>query len=49
MTLPFWPDAWNEIEPSLLILVGVVLFVVTEPASSTLGAELLLFGIAVVL
>jgi hypothetical protein len=29
-----------------LILVGFVLFVISEPSSSTLGAGLLLFGIA---
>jgi hypothetical protein len=46
MALPFWPDEWNEIEPTVLILVGLVLFVIPEPVSSTLGAGLLCFGIA---
>lgn len=46
MALPFLPDAWNELEPSALILVGLVLFIIPEPASSTLGAGLMLFGAA---
>ncbi len=37
---------WNEIEPTLLILVGFVLFVFPEPATSTLGAGLMLLGAA---
>lgn len=36
----------NEIEPTVMILVGLVLFVIPEPASSTLGAGLMLLGIS---
>ena len=39
-------EYWNEIEPSILIVVGFVLFVFPEPATSALGAGLLLFGVA---
>ncbi|WP_436924851.1 hypothetical protein [Halosimplex amylolyticum] len=46
MALPTWPEYWNEIEPSLLILIGFVLFVFPEPATSALGAGLMLFGAA---
>ena len=34
----------NEIEPTAMILVGFVLFVIPEPATSTLGAGLMLLG-----
>lgn len=37
---------WNEVEPTLLIVVGFVLFVIPEPATSTLGAGLMLLGAA---
>lgn len=39
-------DYVSEIEPSMLIVVGAVLFVIPEPATSTLGVGLLLLGIA---
>lgn len=35
---------WNELEPTLLIIVGFVLFVFPEPATSTLGVGLMLLG-----
>jgi hypothetical protein len=37
---------WNELEPTLLIIVGFVLFVIPEPVSSTLGAGLMLLGVS---
>lgn len=42
--LPSFADYWNEIEPGLVILVGFVLFAFPEPATSTLGVGLMLFG-----
>lgn len=36
----------NELEPSLLILVGLVLVVIPEPATSTLGVGIALLGLA---
>jgi hypothetical protein len=39
-------DYADEIGPTTLILVGFVLFVVPEPATSALGAGLMLFGCA---
>jgi hypothetical protein len=44
MAFPSYSEYWNEIEPSLLILIGFVLFVFPEPATSVLGAGLLLLG-----
>ncbi|WP_164471539.1 hypothetical protein [Halosimplex salinum] len=46
MVLPNFPQFWNEIEPGLLILVGFVMLVVPEPATSVLGAGIMLFGAA---
>lgn len=46
MALPSYAEYWNELEPSALILVGFVLFVVPEPATSALGAGLMLLGSA---
>jgi hypothetical protein len=46
MELPSWSEYWNEIEPSIVIIVGFVLFVVPEPATSVLGMGLMLFGAA---
>ncbi|WP_162991602.1 hypothetical protein [Halostella salina] len=46
MALPTWSEYWNEIEPTAVLLVGFVLFVVPEPTTSVLGAGLLLFGAA---
>jgi hypothetical protein len=37
---------WDELEPTALIVVGFVLFVIPEPATSTLGIGLMLLGIA---
>jgi hypothetical protein len=39
-------DYADEIGPTTLIVVGFVLFVIPEPATSTLGAGLMLLGIA---
>ncbi len=42
-------DPWrhlDELEPSVFIIVGFVLFVIPEPATSALGAGLMLFGAA---
>lgn len=39
-------EYWDELEPTALIVVGFVLFVVPEPATSTLGIGLMLLGIA---
>jgi hypothetical protein len=39
-------DYWDELEPAVLIAVGFVLFVIPEPATSTLGIGLMLLGIA---
>ena len=36
----------NELEPTAMILVGFVLFVIPEPVSSTLGAGLMLLGVS---
>ncbi|MFB1066639.1 hypothetical protein [Natrinema sp. H-ect4] len=45
MALLSFSDYWNEIEPALLILVGFLLFVFPEPATSALGAGLMLLGV----
>jgi len=39
-------DHLDELEPGLMMLVGFVLFVFPEPATSALGAGLLLLGSA---
>ncbi len=36
----------DEVGPTLTIVVGFVLFVIPEPATSALGVGLMLFGIA---
>jgi len=36
----------DEIGPTSVIIVGFVLFVIPEPATSTLGVGLMLFGAA---
>lgn len=36
----------DEVDPTILILVGVVMLLVPEPATSSLGVGLTLFGIA---
>lgn len=40
------PLDWRELEPTLVIAAGFVLFVVPEPATSTFGIGLMLLGIA---
>lgn len=44
MALPSYAEYWNEIEPSLMILVGFLLFVFPEPATSAFGVGLMLLG-----
>jgi len=39
-------DYADEIGPTTMIVVGFVLFVIPEPATSTLGIGLMLLGIA---
>ena len=39
-------DYINDVEPSVFITVGFVLFIIPEPASSTLGVAMMLLGIA---
>lgn len=36
----------QEVEPTLLIAVGFVLFIIPEPATSSIGVGLMLLGIA---
>jgi hypothetical protein len=35
---------YDEIEPVTMLLIGFVLFIIPEPASSTLGVGLMLLG-----
>ena len=35
---------YDEIEPVTMLLIGFVLFIIPEPATSTLGAGLMLLG-----
>jgi hypothetical protein len=39
-------ERMEELEPTMLIAIGFVLFVVPEPATSTLGVAMMLLGIA---
>jgi len=39
-------DHVDDVEPSVFITVGFVLFIIPEPASSTLGVAMMLLGIA---
>jgi hypothetical protein len=39
-----WSDLTDDLAPTTLIVVGFVLFVIPEPATSTLGVGLLLLG-----
>jgi hypothetical protein len=39
-------DRVDELEPTVLIAIGVLLFVIPEPATSTAGVGLMLLGIA---
>jgi hypothetical protein len=39
-------DYADEVGPGLVILVGVVLFLIPEPATSALGIGLILLGLA---
>ena len=41
-----WTDLTDEIAPSTVVLIGFLLLVFPEPATSALGAGLLLFGLA---
>lgn len=41
-----FPNYTDEIGPSLFIVVGFLLFVFPEPATSALGAGLMLLGVA---
>ncbi|OAQ52696.1 hypothetical protein HTG_10240 [Natrinema mahii] len=45
MALPVPSRYVNELEPTVLILVGILLVVFPEPATSTFGAGLLLLGL----
>jgi hypothetical protein len=44
MERPSFFEYWNELEPAAVILVGFLLFVFPEPATSALGAGLMLLG-----
>jgi hypothetical protein len=46
MAFPSYAEYWNELEPSAMILVGFLLFVFPEPATSVFGAGLMLLGSA---
>lgn len=39
-----WSDLSDDVAPTTLIVVGFVLFVIPEPATSTLGVGLMLLG-----
>ena len=39
-------DHLDEVEPSALIVAGFILFVIPEPATSTLGLGMMLLGTA---
>ena len=39
------PDYMEEVEPTILIALGFILFLIPEPATSTLGVGLMLLGI----
>jgi hypothetical protein len=39
-------DHFDELEPSVLVLVGFALFIFPEPATSALGIGLMLLGAA---
>jgi UPF0716 family protein affecting phage T7 exclusion len=39
-------DHFEELEPSGLIIIGAILVLIPEPATSTLGAGLVLLGLA---
>jgi hypothetical protein len=43
---PQWSAYVDEIAPTTVVLLGVVLFVLPEPTTSALGSGLLLFGAA---
>ncbi len=38
-------DHMEEVEPTILIALGFILFLIPEPATSTLGVGLMLLGI----
>ncbi|WP_254830790.1 hypothetical protein [Haloglomus salinum] len=39
-------DYLDEAEPAALVVIGLVLIVIPEPATTTLGAGVFLFGLA---
>ncbi|MFB6137873.1 MAG: hypothetical protein ABEJ42_05970 [Halobacteriaceae archaeon] len=39
-------EYWPEIEPTTVVVVGIVLVVIPDPASTTLGVGITLFGLA---
>jgi hypothetical protein len=41
-----WSEYADDIAPATFVVVGVVLFVFPEPATTALGSGLLLFGAA---
>jgi hypothetical protein len=41
-----WPAIADELAPATVLLVGLVLFLIPEPATSVLGTGLVLFGAA---
>jgi hypothetical protein len=44
--LAFSVEHWNEIDPLVVVVVGIVLVVVPEPATSSFGAGSVFLGIA---
>lgn len=47
MAFPSLPASlWNDLEPTALVVIGFVLFVIPEPATSAFGLGLLLLGIS---
>ncbi|ESP87155.1 hypothetical protein [Candidatus Halobonum tyrrellensis] len=41
-----WADLYDNVAPTTVIVVGFLLLIFPEPATSALGAGLLLFGAA---
>jgi hypothetical protein len=39
-------DYLDELSPGVVVLIGFVMIVIPEPATTTLGAGLFLFGLA---
>ena len=38
-------DHIDEVEPTILVVLGFILFIIPDPATSTLGVGLMLLGI----